>query len=62
MLTRLIRSRLERTAKRALLVTLLALALSTIVAPSAGLAFVDDPTVISLFLPTDGVGDSPLIP
>lgn len=57
-------ARLNRSLKRGVVLTLLVVALSSIVAPSSGLAF--SPHLHSsgqhLAGPTDGVGDSPLVP
>jgi hypothetical protein len=56
-------ARLNRNVKRGVLLTLLVVVLSSMVAPSPGLAF-DSPPAIGLHLlrPSDGVGDSPLVP
>jgi hypothetical protein len=55
-------ARLNRSVKRGVLLTLLVVVLSSIVAPSPGLAFTPHSTGHHLVRPSDGVGDSPLVP
>lgn len=53
-------SRLQRTLKRGLLVTLLAMVLGTTVLPTTSMAM---PSFgLHSLRPMDGVGDSPLVP
>jgi len=56
-------ARLNRSVKRGVLLTLLVVVLSSMVAPSQGLAIGSpQPTGLHLVRPSDGVGDSPLVP
>jgi hypothetical protein len=55
-------ARLNRSVKRGVLLTLLVVVLSSIVAPSPGLASTPHSTGHHLVRPSDGVGDSPLVP